>query len=277
MSPEYIIFRVLIGLVIGLVIGMTGVGGGVLVMPALAIVLKLDPSVAVGTAGLYAFLTKCYAVVVHYRLKTIEWGVSLLFLGGALPSIIGAPLVVIHCANQDNSEAVAHFQGNLKLLITWVMVFAGALLIFDLVKKINKGDMPEKNERSGSPTRISGAKKILGTLCGFIVGALIGSTSVGGGILVIPFLMIFFGLSTRQTVGSSIFIAVSLTLISSFLYAKGGNMDHVTALIMWGGSLIGVFFGSRLTMKIPDKVLQAIVVVIIILATALMTFSAGGH
>ena len=197
MSLEFIFCRVIIGLVIGLVIGMTGVGGGVLVMPALAIILKLDPSVAVGTAGLYAFLTKSYAVVEHYRLKTIKWGVSLLFLGGALSGVIGASLAVIHFANHDNAEVVAHFQGVLKQFITWVMVFAGALLIFDLVKKLKKGHKSAEKEQSSGPTRISGSKKILGAVCGFIVGVLIGSTSVGGGVLVIPFLVIFFGLNAR--------------------------------------------------------------------------------
>ena len=104
-----------------------------------------------------------------------------------------------------------------------------------------------KEEDEEKDEGLSTSKKILGVFFGLIIGVLIGSTSVGGGVMVIPMLVIFFGLTTAQTVGSSIIIAVVLTLVTSIIFAKGGSLDVPTALIMWVGSFPGVFFGSKLT------------------------------
>jgi uncharacterized membrane protein YfcA len=272
LSFAFVSIRLVIGLIIGVVIGMTGVGGGVLVMPALTAILGLPASLAVGTASLYAFLTKAYAVFEHHRLKTIQWGVSLLFLGGAIPGAVVASLVVLRLANQSNAAAVQAFQGTLKNIIAWAMVMAAAMLIYNLfvAGKKKSGDNPT------SQGGLSGSKKIIGLLCGLVVGILIGATSVGGGVLVIPLLVMFFSLNARQTVGSSILIAVVLTLITSLLYSKGGNLDYVTAICMWLGSLGGVFVGSRLAVKVPNRALHATVVVVICVATALMFIGKGG-
>jgi uncharacterized membrane protein YfcA len=272
LSFVFVSVRLVIGLIIGVVIGMTGVGGGVLVMPALTAILGLPASLAVGTASLYAFLTKAYAVFEHHRLKTIQWGVSLLFLAGAIPGAIVASLVVLRLANQSNAAAVQAFQGTLKNIIAWAMVMAAAMLIYNLFA----GSKKKAQGEAASEAPMSGGKKLIGLLCGLVVGLLIGATSVGGGVLVIPLLVMFFSLNARQTVGSSILIAVVLTLITSLLYSKGGNLDYVTAVCMWLGSLGGVFVGSRLAVKVPNRVLHATVVVVICVATALMFIGKGG-
>jgi hypothetical protein len=278
---SWVLVRVFSGLIIGTVIGMTGVGGGVLVMPTLTFVLGLPASIAVGTASLYAFLTKCYAVFEHHRLKTISYGISLLFLLGALPGAVLSSLVVLRLANQDSAAAVQRFQSSLRMLIAWVMVFAATMLIINLIQrsKRSKKEIHQASEKVSSQAarqQLPWQKRITGLVAGLVVGLLIGSTSVGGGVLVVPLLVMLFGLSARQTVGSSILIAVVLTLITSLLYLRGGNLDLVTALIMWGGSLAGVFVGSRLAVRIPDRVLQGLVIVVICFATAMMFLKPGG-
>jgi uncharacterized protein len=53
-----LIEKVLIGFVVGTLIGMTGVGGGVLLLPVLIFVLKIPPIIAVGSDALFNFVTK---------------------------------------------------------------------------------------------------------------------------------------------------------------------------------------------------------------------------
>lgn len=112
---------------------------------------------------------------------------------------------------------------------------------------------------------------------GLVIGLVIGMTGVGGGILVVPLLVMLFGLSARRTVGSSIMIAVVLMLVTSLLYMRGGNLDYITALCMWVGSFGGVYVGSRLAVKVPDRVLQGLAIVVICFATAMMFVKGGGH
>ena len=83
-----ILIRLLLGLFIGFCIGLTSIGGGVLILPALTVLLKVDPLVAVGTTTLYAFLTKITALLHHIKLKTIDWSLSKRFLSGAIPATL---------------------------------------------------------------------------------------------------------------------------------------------------------------------------------------------
>ncbi len=268
-----ILGRLLLGLAIGFCIGLTGVGGGVLVLPALTLLLRMNAVMAVGTASLYSFLTKGSATWHHAKEKNIDWMLSMWFLAGALPVNL---IVACWIARQGANEEVAQA---LKTFITGMIFFCIAVMIFNLVRQVRT------HKTVGAKSRLSDhiAKKpvlrrILGVLLGGVVGALIGATSIGGGVLIIPMLMIFFGLETRRTIGSSIFIAVVLTLITSLSYFFGENsMDAVTAMVMASGSLVGVPFGVKLSVKMPWKTLQIIVISIILFVAVTMLFGRGGH
>ena len=59
--------QLLAGALIGACIGMTGIGGGVLILPVLTLGFGLPSTVAVGTAHLYSFLCKLPAVFFHFK------------------------------------------------------------------------------------------------------------------------------------------------------------------------------------------------------------------
>jgi uncharacterized membrane protein YfcA len=264
-----LIIRLALGLVIGFSIGLTGVGGGVLVLPALTLILGIDPIKAVGTTSFYAFLTKISATVHHAKLKTIDWGTSFRFLAGAVPA---AALVSLWVSGKGANEA---FQHGLKDFIVGVVIFSVIIMILNMAKQSRTSLENEERSLAG---RINGHPLTRTTLCvlmGVIIGGLLGATSIGGGVLIVPMLIILFNLSTSQTVGSSIFIAVVLTLVTSFIYGKGGEVDKVTAIIMAVGSLSGVYYGSKLSARIPDRLLQGIVISLILTGAVLMLLNQG--
>jgi uncharacterized protein len=261
MELEYYILRIFSGLTIGFLIGLTGIGGGSLLMPTLTTLLGIPVSSAIGTASLFSFITKIYAVLRHAKLKTIVKTPSILLLIGAIPTcIVSSNIVVTYSKNLGED-----FQHNLKTFIAWVMVFCSIILIFNLYKK-------KKSDKSTpiSQLEYTPARKFFSIILGIVIGFLVGTTSVGGGALVIPVLVIFFRLDGKDTVGTSILIAVILTLITSFIYSSGGECDIKTAIIMSGASFPGVFFGSKLTIKIPGIILETLIVFTLLLATTLM-------
>lgn len=264
-----LIVRLALGLVIGFCIGLTGVGGGVLVLPAMTLILGIPPVQAVGTTSLYAFLTKISATFHHAKLKTIDWGTSLRFLVGAIPANI---IIALWISKQGTN---ASFQSGLKLFIVGVVLFSVLLMITNMVQK-SRAALETKELTLAD--RINGHELLRNGLCilmGIIVGLLIGATSIGGGVLIVPILIILFNLPASRTVGSSIFIAVILTLVTSVVYAKGGEVDNVTAIIMAFGSLAGVYYGSKLSTKMPEKLLQSIVVGLILVSAILMLINQG--
>lgn len=264
-----IIGRLVLGLGIGFCIGLTGVGGGVLVLPALTLLLGLDSVKAVGTTSLFAFLTKVSATFHHVRLKTIDRGTSLRLLAGAIPANI---IVALWISGQGANE---HFQHSLKFFIAGVVFFSVITMIINIITRSRQSLENEERSLSSRINSHAVLRNGLSILMGGVVGGLIGATSIGGGVLIVPILIILFGLPASRAIGSSIFIAVVLTLVTSMIYGRGGELDKVTAIIMAIGSLTGVYYGSMLSVKVPEKLLQSIVISLIFVATVLMLMSQG--
>ena len=86
----------------------------------------------------------------------------------------------------------------------------------------------------------------------------------------IPLLIIVFGLSAARTVGSSVFIAMILTLITALVYGKDGALDAPTAVVMAAGSLGGVRYGTKLSVKLPDQLLRLVMIGLILIAAVMM-------
>ncbi len=86
--------KILIGFVVGTLIGMTGVGGGVLLLPVLIFVLRVPPIIAVGSDALFNFVTKIGSSWVHLNKGTVRRKVVLALASGSIPgSIIGVSLL----------------------------------------------------------------------------------------------------------------------------------------------------------------------------------------
>lgn len=266
------VLRLFLGLIIGFCMGLTGVGGGVLVLPCLTVILNLPASVSVGTASLYAFLTRTYGAYRHFRLKTIDLRISIIFLLGAVPGNIIVSYLINRYVNivRENTEALKDFQAGLMTLITAVILVSAVTMIINLFKKSRQASdstKPNLVQKLKERPHVRNAPTII---MGVVVGSLMGSTSIGGGVLIVPLLIILLGLSPSRTVGTSIFIAAVLTLITSLIYIAGSQVDLLSALIMAAGSMLGVYWGSKLSVKIPEKLLQEILIGVIFVAAILM-------
>jgi len=251
------------GGVLGFLIGLTGVGGGVLTVPVLISMMGLEPIAAVGTASLYSVLTKIYAVFRHYRLETINWKVGSQFLVAALPGVICTALLV-KWAKASLSPAGDEI---LQSVISYVIIFSIGFSLCVLLSNFNRFEGKFFESTSG---------KLVSTFCIFLIGAIMGATSIGGGVLIIPALLLFYR-ETLRYVGTSLFIAVLLMVVMSTIYAFLGQDDHVggdvnfrIAGFMAVGSLVGTHYGSDLSKKLDPRRLQLIVVGVIILAGLMM-------
>ena len=250
------------GAVLGFLIGLTGVGGGVLTVPALILIMRMEPIAAVGTASLYSALTKVYAVYRHYRQETINWLAGFKFLIAALPGVICTSVLVESTKATLSPDGVAALQNGISYVIILSIGFSLCILLFDFSRFENK-------------FFTTSFGKVLSVFCIFLVGAVMGATSIGGGILIIPALLLFYRERSKY-VGTSIFTAVLLMLAMSTVYAllghngKFGDVNLKVAGFMAIGSLVGTHYGSALSKKIDSRRLQKIVLGAVILAVLMM-------
>jgi hypothetical protein len=261
----HILLEGLAGSIIGFFIGLSGIGGGVLILPTL-LLFQLPPSIAVGTSSLFALITKAYALIEYIKLNTIHYRTSMYFLMGAVPgSVLASTGINLYMHYYRGSpRAIAVLQRGLKYVMVSALLLSVLLLLIQIRKRIDPGVLPSS---------FKAGRKILGMTSGFVVGALVGATSIGAGVLIIPVLILFFGLSTAQSVGSSIFIAVVLVLCTSVIYGTGGQIAYVTAMVMSVCAFAGVYVGSRVSVHVRDARLKLFVTCLVFIAALVVVFT----
>lgn len=250
------------GVGLGFLIGLTGIGGGVLTVPFLLLVAGLEPIAAVGTAGLYGVLTKVWAAVRHYRQGTVNLDVGIRFFLAAVPGVVVGALAVKWSRVSLSASGVETLQDVVGYLVMGSICFALVTLLFDYERL----DTRFLSSRRGALVKFP---------CLLLVGAVMGMTSIGGGILIIPSLLLFYR-ETSRYVGTSILVALPLMAVMSALYAFIGwgqgaaDVDLTVAVSMSAGSLAGVHYGAALCKRMPPKRLQTVVVGVIVLAVVMM-------
>lgn len=251
---NFILSAVAIGAVISTLINLTGVGGGVVVIPVLSIVFSLPPVAVIGTASLYVTFSKFFSTLSHVKSGTVEWRSSFWFLLGAAPAVLLTTVAIIYFL-EKYPEHNAALQKAVYYLTVSMMILACATML-----KNGKTSAATKNKLS----MLAGS--------GFFIGVVMGSTGIGGGVLIIPALSLFGALSVKQVVSGSLFIALVLSGLTGLVYSEGGQYDPSVLVGLLMGSLVGVYASNLFRHKISDKHLRKAIIALIFAAAIAMLF-----
>jgi hypothetical protein len=108
-------------------------------------------------------------------------------------------------------------------------------------------------------------------LVGLAAGFLSGMVGIGGGILIVPALVYFFGFSQHKAQGTTLFLFVlPVGILGAYNYYKSGNIDIKTALIICASFVFGSYFGSKLTLGIDQLTVKRIFATVILLISLKM-------
>lgn len=250
------------GFVVGLIVGVTGVGGGSLMTPLLVLLFGVSPATAVGTDLLYAALTKSLGGWVHSRNGTVDWKVVKRLSLGSLPAALFTIALFKYLA-LDERTLSSLMTGVLSIAL---LLTATALLLKDWIRKIARrddGTVCELHHRHlPTATVITGA----------IVGVLVTISSIGAGVLgTVALLFLYPRLTAAKVVGTDIAHAVPLTAVAGLGHMTLGTVDLVLLGSLLLGSLPGIYLGSHLSAKVPEKVLRPLLaVMLLIISTRLI-------
>lgn len=104
---------------------------------------------------------------------------------------------------------------------------------------------------------------------GLVAGILSGVIGLGGGIIMIPAMIMFLAMDQKMAQGTSIAVMLPpIGLLAAYNYYKAGYVNMKYALIMAMAFIIGGFLGSKLALGLPEDVLRkgfAILMVVIAL------------
>jgi len=98
-----------------------------------------------------------------------------------------------------------------------------------------------------------------GLVVGIAVGIVSGMVGIGGGVLLIPILLYFFGMTQSQAQGTSLAILLPPTgLLAFWQYYKHGNADLKLGLIIAVGVFLGGWLGGGWAQQLSNLALKRI-------------------
>jgi len=236
-----------VGLVVGFMVGMTGMGGGALMTPALILLGWARPMVAVGTDLMWGTLTKSVGAFVHFRQGTVDFSIVKRLALGSIPGALAgltllARLQVKHA--QATDRIIVRILG-VALICVAVSLLVRSLWGSELRARV-QGDVAQR-----SPWVTS----VIGALVGFLVSL----TSVGSGSLIVASLVLIYPTTPlRRVVGSDIVHALLLVGVSALGHMGLGSINVPLLASLLVGSIPGVWLGSRLSLVFPEKALGPI-------------------
>jgi uncharacterized membrane protein YfcA len=108
-------------------------------------------------------------------------------------------------------------------------------------------------------------------LLGLVAGIFSGLIGIGGGIIIVPALVLLFGLSQHTAQGTTLALMVPpIGLLAAWAYYKQGFVDLKIAAFVCLGFFIGGFLGAKLAIGISDQFLRRIFGVVLLLVSVKM-------
>lgn len=211
---------ILVGVGGGLLSGLFGVGGGTIIVPALALWLGMPQKLAAGTS-VAAILPTAIVGALSYGVQGhIDWlaGVCL-----AVGVIVGAQIGAWLLSRLPVSAVQWGFMVFLLVVIVslWIVV-------------------PQRDAR----IELSVVTVALLVMTGLFTGVLSGLMGVGGGVVVVPALMFFFGASDLVAKGTSLLMMIPGSLSGTLGNVRRQNIDVRAAVIVGIGACVFAPVGS---------------------------------
>ena len=243
--------------VIGVVIGLTGMGGGALMTPAL-ILFGIPPTAAVANDLVVNAVNKVIGAGVHWRhgkpnLKIAFW----LIIGSVPTAYLGAWLV--HAVGAEDVQGMLKKAIGATLIVASTAYFLRAF--FEMSGKIRTGNDPNPP-----------VKPILTLLVGVIGGLMVGITSVGSGTVIMMCIMLLYPtLAALRLVGTDLVQAVPLVIAAAIGHVMVTGVDWNLLLPLLVGGAVGTFFGSKFAGRVPGGLIRrGITIVLAVTASAML-------
>jgi uncharacterized membrane protein YfcA len=236
---------VLVGAAAGVFAGLFGIGGGIIIVPALILLAGFPLVKATGTS-LAAILLPVgiLGVIAYHKARIIDLRASAFIAAGLLMSVVvGAWL-----ANTLPVDLMRKFFAVFCLYVSWNFI--------DPVRRVRhmRGlDVAVKSEPETDPR--PPALPLVGI--GALAGVMAGMFGIGGGNIIVPLLTLALHYPPKRAIATSLgAILFPFGVPGVLYYYNAGNLDLGAAAWIALGLFIGTVFGARITISLPSRTVK---------------------
>jgi len=216
-----------------------GIGGCVIMLPALAFIFKYPLPVAIGTTITAVILTATSGAIGHMKMKNVDYSTAkIVAISGAAGAVIGS-IIFFYISNQ---------LWLLNLILGFAFLYVSVRMIYEGILK-RKVTAKQGNIVPGS--------SVAKALIGLFVGVITGIAGLGGYMLV-PAYIYILGSPVKIAVGTSPASFISMAVVSGAFKLYLGVADITAAICLGLGTIIGAQAGARLTKVVPAWAIKTI-------------------
>ena len=233
---------------------LAGLGGGFLIVPVLRLFFEIPPAVAAGGALLFVFANTLAASITYVRNRVVDLPRGLTISAAGIPaSIAGA--YVVRFLTARNFDTVY-----------------GIFLVLVAIMVLTRRNAPPK-PRELSKTAKIGVEILVGLFVGF-VSSLFG---IGGGIVLVPVMLVFFRQPIHTVAATSAFVIMLTSPTGVIAHGLYGDLDPWVGAPLFAGGLVGGGMGARLARRMhPHHLTLLIAGLLFVAALALVIKHLGG-
>ncbi len=259
MSVWQLLVLAAVGLLAGMTGGMLGIGGSIIMIPAMAEILPPDQHLFQAAAMIVNFFVVVPAVIRHRRAGAIDGRAVTRIIPPALVGVIAG--VMLSEAPVFSGHGEAYLRGIFGLFLMAVSVTE----LWRLTRGVRGGDPDGVSARTGW---------LRAGLIALPVGLVAGLLGVGGGILAVPLQRRFLGIPIRIAIANSATMIIATSLVGACAKNGAYAVDHgltarpfILAAVLIPTAVLGSAIGSRLTHRVPVRILKGAFLVVMILAS----------
>ncbi len=235
---------VVVGVIAGFMSGLFGIGGGTVIVPALAMVAAFPHKLATGTS-LTAIAPISIAGGLGYATAgEVDWAAAALVSVGALGGTFGGTYLL-------RRVPVA----TLQILFAGLLVVTAARLLM------------EEGAGAGRAELVPVAAVGL-VLLGVASGALAGLLGVGGGVIIVPALTILVGLPVAVAKGTSLLVIVPTAILGTLRNRRSKLTALRPALVVGGAGIVTAVAASRLSIGLDPELSTALFAGLLVVVAA---------
>jgi uncharacterized membrane protein YfcA len=242
-----IVTIVLVGVAAGFLSGLFGVGGGILIVPGLVLVAKMDQRIAHGTSLAAVLPISASSLLSYWAHDHVDWRVGACLAVGALAgAVLGTRLlhVLPHRALAIGFATL--------LLVTAVRLF-----------------LPLTSEPTRAVLSIGDIAALVAI--GVATGILAGLLGVGGGVVMVPAMMMLLQMPSAMAKGTSVAVIIPTAIMGTFRNRSKNNVDLRAAGILGLGGILSATAGGWISARMSDTVSNVLfATLLIIVATRLV-------
>src|SRR3954447_15850253 len=251
---------------VGTVVGLTGMGGGALMTPALIFLGVGDASTVVTADLTAAAIYKTGGAVTHAKEGKPNWTLAKWLILGSVPFALAGPWIVHQVTGSaDELDTL------LKKCIGFALLFAASTYALRLVIQLRQ------SRRGGRTIDPDPTIRPLVTIAvGALGGLLVGVTSVGSGsVIMIALVMLYPGLSPLRLVGTDLVQAVPLVMAAAISNIALNGLDWHLLVPLVIGSVPGTILGSHIAPRVPQSYIRRGIVIVLTMSGLALLDKAG--